>query len=115
MMPEAGVPQSTRTWRPATAGILSIVAGAITMLMGAVIGLVGQVIAALAGYTLVGAWAAASPFLVLGAVSIAGGVFALRRRAWGMALAGAISALFPFVVPGVLSIVFVALAKEEFS
>ena len=47
---------------------------------------------------------------------IVGGIFALRRRVWGLALAGAICA---FLVPagfilGILAIIFVAMGKREF-
>jgi hypothetical protein len=74
------------------------------------------------------------PLLVLGVVGIAGGVWAIRRRVFGLSLAGAICALpsVIFAVPlgwaigvginaaltslilGILAIVFVALGKREF-
>jgi hypothetical protein len=54
--------------------------------------------------------------IVIGIVYVICGVFALRRRLWGLSLAGAILALFPphVIVLGILSIVFLALSKGEF-
>jgi len=69
-------------------------------------------------------WQFGPLFIVLGLIAIVGGIFALRRRVWGLALAGAICALFPFhpygsliwtPVIGILAILFVALSKNEFS
>jgi len=54
--------------------------------------------------------------LIVGIVAIVGGIFAIRRRLWGLALAGAICALFPphIAVLGILAIIFVSLARGEF-
>jgi len=43
-----------------------------------------------------------------------GGVFALRRRFWGLALAGSICALSGATVLGILAIVFVVMGRSEF-
>jgi hypothetical protein len=105
-----------RTWRPTTAGILTIVAGVLNLIVGIIVVSIGAAVVAplcgLWGFTAVGA-----PIIVLGIISIVGGIFALRRRVWGMALAGAICALFPppIAVLGILAIVFVALSQEEFA
>ena len=58
----------------------------------------------------------AAVLIVLGIVSLVGGIFAIQRRIWGMALAGAICALFPppVIALGILAIVFVAMGKGEF-
>jgi len=53
---------------------------------------------------------------ILGAVAIAGGIYALKRRVWGLAFAGAICAFLippPFVL-GILAIIFVVMGKGEF-
>jgi len=59
----------------------------------------------------------ATPMLLLGAMAIIGGTYAIRRRLWPLALAGAICALFPPQVGilGILAIVFVVLGKDEFN
>jgi len=104
-----------KTWKPTTAGILTIVAGVLNLIAGIVMAALGETIGLLAGIWGLGA-AIGAPLIVLGLVAIAGGVFALRRRIWGLALAGAICALFPppVIVLGILSIIFVAMGRKEF-
>ena len=102
-----------KTWKPATSGILSIISGALGILFGSVI--FARAENALretrqAGLHLVGLF-----LFVMGAMAIAGGIFALLRKAWGLALAGAICAIFsPGWALGILSTIFVSLAKGEF-
>ena len=104
-----------RTWKPTTAGILSIVAGAIGLIVGIVVASVGEMVGALTGF--LGLGAVGAPLIVFGIVAIVGGIFALRRRIWGLALAGAICALVPppIAVLGILAIIFIALSKREFA
>ncbi len=108
-----------KTWKPTTAGVLSIVAGAIDVIIGAVILIAGGI--ALQFLELTGMeWAmglimAIGPiWIVLGIVAIVGGVYALKRRLWGLALAGAICAVSGFWLLGILAIIFVAMGKGEF-
>ena len=109
-----------KTWKPTTAGILSIVAGAFSTIGGillAIIGAIGGGILGVLGLPCIGGLVAgvlAVP-LILGIVAIVGGIYALKRRVWGLALAGAICSLFgPWFVLGVLAIIFVAMGKGEF-
>lgn len=51
--------------------------------------------------------------VVLGIIAILGGIWALRRRSFGLSLAGAICVL-PLGILGILAIVCIALAKREF-
>jgi len=51
--------------------------------------------------------------LALGAIGIAGGVSALRRKSFGLSLAGAICIL-PIVILGILAVIFVSVSKKEF-
>jgi hypothetical protein len=115
-----------RTWKPITAGVLSIVSGALCLALGLLLLLLGG--------TLSGVLAAiglpsvlslipvpilgivAVPLLLLGVGAVVGGSYAVRRRMWPLALAGAICALFPpqLTILGVLAIVFVVLGKDEF-
>ena len=53
-------------------------------------------------------------FLAVGALGIAGGICAVRRRRWGLALAGAIAVVLPASELGIAALVLVALAKDEF-
>jgi hypothetical protein len=52
--------------------------------------------------------------LALGAVSIVGGIFALKRRRWGWALAGSICACLSFIYCGIPAIIFICLGRDEF-
>ncbi len=53
--------------------------------------------------------------LILGALAIVGGIFALRRNIWGLALAGAIAGTLVFFPCGIVAIIFMALGKAEFN
>lgn len=109
-----------KTWKPTTAGILSIIAGAMGLIVGTVIALLGGAFAWLLGLVpMVPDLLTLSfiPLIILGIVAIVGGIYALRRRVWGLALAGAICAFLippPITVLGILAIIFVAMGKGEF-
>lgn len=96
-------------------GILTIISGSI-MVVGGILAsgvpwaLIPEISAALAeAPTGVG-----GGFIAIGVVALVGGVYALRRRIWGLALAGAICAAFPAMPLGVLAIIFISIAKREF-
>jgi len=119
-----------KTWKPTTAGILTIIAGcggigagAVVALLGGLMGLggtiagglgepaIGLLLGGLAGIIgIIGAG-----LIGLGVVAIIGGVFALRRRRWGLALAGAICATACMTSLGILAIIFVSLGRREFA
>jgi hypothetical protein len=110
------------TWKPTTAGILTIVAGAINVITGIVV-LVWRRFGMMGGWYGFGGHmgfgitrGTGAVLIVIGIISVIGGAFALRRRLWGLSLAGAILALFPprVIVLGILSIIFLALSKGEF-
>ena len=105
-----------KTWKPTTAGILSIVAGAGQVIGGISFGVIGGSIARLSAIPGVGSifHAIAIPIIILGIVAIVGGVYALRRRIWGLALAGSICALIGPWLLGIPAIIFVAMGKNEF-
>jgi hypothetical protein len=98
-----------KTWKPTAAGILSIISGAF-----------------MAWYH----WGPHTPVetiplgIALGLIAIAGGIFAIRRKVWGLALAGAICAIVPAhpwgdltwtPVLGILAALLVVGSKNEFS
>ena len=109
-----------KTWKPTTAGILAIVAG--------VLGAVGGIIVAVVGGTIGKLWlgpmaipniatilgAIAIPLIIIGIVAIVGGVYALKRRIWGLALAGSICSLICVWFLGIPAIIFTAMGKNEF-
>ena len=55
--------------------------------------------------------------ITFGVIALIGGIYAIKRRRWGLALAGAILS-FPFLplggILGLLAIIFVSRGKEEF-
>ena len=119
-----------KTWKPTTAGILTIIAGSGGIAAGAVITLLGGIMgltSAIAGTFVEPALVATLSRLAgiigmigggligLGIVAIVGGVFALRRKLWGLALAGAICAIPCSGTLGMLSVIFVSLGKKEFA
>jgi hypothetical protein len=53
-------------------------------------------------------------FSLLGALGIIGGVYALKRKLWGLALAGAIAGSITFFPCGIVAIIFTSMAKPEF-
>jgi len=113
-----------KTWKPTTAGILTIIAGCLGLLiaLGLTVGLgiAGTLIGLIPG--LPGGWllvVIGVPGIILSIVAIVGGIYALRRRLWGLALAGAICGLLftlPFLgwILAILAIIFVSLGKGEF-
>jgi hypothetical protein len=52
--------------------------------------------------------------VLIGALAIVGGVFALRKKHWGWALAGAIGGTIVFLPCGIPAIIFIAQGKAEF-
>jgi len=105
-----------KTWKPTAAGILCIIAGAIGVLSIMILTLVGLVLGGPGAEFSIDA-----PIIkiwILGGIAtiiaIVGGIYALRRRVWGLALAGSICALVGFGIPGILAIIFVILGKGEF-
>ncbi len=102
------------TWKPTVAGVLAIAAGALNTLVGLAVSLFMPI--AMPFYT---AFTTIGILLLLilgtGIVAIIGGIQCLKRRRWGLALAAAICAMMPpATLLGIMSIVFVALARDEF-
>jgi hypothetical protein len=53
--------------------------------------------------------------LIFSIVAIIGGVYAIKKRLWGMALAGAICGLLTFWPTGIAAIILISLGKNEFN
>jgi hypothetical protein len=94
---------------PIAAGILSIIPG-MAYFVGGIMGFIGS-------GDLKNAQAGAL-YLVMGSTSLVGGIFALKRRIWGLALAGVICTIVtpPFysTMLGIPATIFVAMSKKEF-
>jgi len=117
------------TWKPTTAGVLTIIAGGLGIGAGALItllaiplGLGGALAGALKEAAIGGMMVGlariigiiGSGMIGLGVVAIVGGIYAIKRRLWGFALAGAILATICSTPLGVLAIIFVTMSKKEF-
>ena len=101
-----------RTWKPITAGILSIIAGLIGIGGGSIVALMGDFVSDSGG--ILGFEPFGVPTIILGVVAVVGGIFALRRKVWAMAVTAAIFAIPCMPVLGILAIIFIALADREF-
>jgi len=53
--------------------------------------------------------------LVFSVVAIIGGVYAIKKKLWGMALAGAICGLLSFWPTGIAAIILISIGKNEFN
>ena len=106
-----------KTWKPPTAGILSIIAGVFGLIGAIVVGLIGGTIGGLELIPGVGMLLAAIeiPLIIIAIIAIVGGIYALKRRIWGLALAGTICSLLCIWLLGIPAIIFVILGKSEFS
>jgi len=102
-----------RTWRGTWGGILTIVGGCIGIGIGALVATIGEVAGALAGLAWFGAIGA--PLIAIGVVALIGGIYTLRRRAWGFALTSAILAIICGGIFGILATIFVAMGRREFA
>jgi hypothetical protein len=115
-----------KTWKPTTAGVLSIVAGGLTLFaLLALLAFFPATAVSSHMHPYMPAWPIgvanmmilmAFPLALCPTVAIAGGIFALKRRLWGLALAGAICAVFsPAGILGILAVIFVAMGRSEFA
>jgi len=89
------------TWKPTAAGTLTISAGVLGLIVGIV--LIGRSPLFMVGLVAI----------MIAIVAVAGGLCALKRRAWGLALAGSICSVFCWL--GIPAIILIALSKQEFS
>lgn len=128
--PEPPKQQAVQTWRPTTAGILNIVAGAGGVIGGIVLIFYGVLLNWMGGTYDGGTpyWGEATTqfmlalfailgvvVLIMGILTIIGGVYTLKRKKWGFGLASSIMAILLSVVLGILSTIFIAQSKNEFT
>jgi hypothetical protein len=114
---------SKETWMPTTAGILDIIAGSFGLIGGVILLILGAVGSSVMPYLVPQVPTAvavaiftsiAVPLIIIAILAIIGGIYALRRKVWGLALAGSIAAFFPSWILGLTSVVLTALSKKEF-
>jgi len=115
-----------KTWMPTATGILNIVAGSFRLILFLLVALVFAVFAIFThgdmtcfqqfpiAITASVVITLAIFSFIISILSIVGGIYALRRKSWGMALAGSIAAFLCSFPLGVAAIIFTALSKSEF-
>ena len=119
-----------KTWKPTTTGILNIVSGASNLIGGVVVAFLGLASAkyissyvteslelevALTQSTVVTVIVLLALLIIFhGIVSVLGGFYALKRRAWWIALTGSIFTFLANPLLGIPAIVFIALSRREF-
>ena len=107
-----------RTPMPLIAGILSIIAGGLKLFV--VLGIIAFGFFAISPpeITEIGPLTLflilVIPLGTLVTLAIAGGIFAIQRKRFGLALTGAIAALLPFSLLGLASIILLAISRDEF-
>lgn len=52
--------------------------------------------------------------LIFGVLALVGGIYAVKKKHWGLALAGAIGGVLSFFPVGIVAVIFTALGKPEF-
>jgi len=114
----AGKAEAGGAWMPLTAGILDLVAGVPTLIIGILVaagfgGLGRFSVSDIAGVGII-MGVIGVPLIIFAIIAIVGGVFAIRRRMWGLALAGSIFALFCAWILGIPAIVFTVMGKKHF-
>jgi hypothetical protein len=111
-------------WMPTAAGVLNIVVGSLSLVAGTIVALLAEVFFS-ASYdyfsgqdvTAMFVWLVLFlPLIIVSLLALIGGIFALKKKAWGLALAGSIGSLLTlWAWPlGIASIVFISLSKSEF-
>ena len=116
-----------QTWMPVTAGVLSITSGTMGLITLTFLITFGATFGAdIARDVLksVGFWQSGIPLTIIGlisiplivinAIAILGGIYAIQRKNWGLALAGTICAIIPAQVLGIVATIFTILSKKEF-
>jgi peptidoglycan biosynthesis protein MviN/MurJ (putative lipid II flippase) len=111
-------------WMPNVAGVLNIISGILSLLGSIFAGVLailffgpsydsasGQQVSAVITFLVL-----FLPFFVFSILAITGGVFALRKRVWGLALAGSICSILTIWswFMGITSVVLISLSKSEF-
>ena len=116
--PSESTRMNERTWRPKTAGILSIIAGLTALISSPLLIAYGS-IATLGiisgdwwGFFLLQVGFLLIPTSI---IAIVGGIFSIRRRKWWMALTGSIAAIICFLFLGIPAVIFVTQSKREFA
>lgn len=113
-----------KSWMPTTAGVLCIISAAIRLLIVLVLIIAMIITGDFLIFTGLGFWFPLNvmavlwiitvPLAITGVMALAGGIFALQRKRWGLALAGSIAAFLPFGILGLVATIFTSLSRDDF-
>ena len=121
-----------RTSKPTIAGVINIISGVFFLMGGiTIINLTGQPVTESAysyvKYSMELSGTPGTPtittiiamitsaLIILGMLSLLGGIYSINRNVWGLALAGSIATFISTVALGVPTIVLTAISRKEFS
>ena len=114
-----------QTWMPTTIGVLNILAGVFNL-----IGILGLLIAIYvipaepgywhnyyrADYFVINILIGCAIYLaVTGVLAVIGGIYALKRRHFGLVIAGCIASIISEIVLGITSTVLAILSRKEYT
>ncbi len=104
-----------KSWKATIGGLLAIITGYLNILAG-ILAIIGYNTGFLTVFSVGVGTGLGILLLALGIVAVIGGVYAIRRRGWGMALTGSIVSLAPTpaILPGIFSLIFTTLGRPEF-
>ncbi len=109
-----------KSWMPKTAGILDIVAGGLSIIGVILLYLGVTILRSVLPFKEIPEWLPViimligAPRLLIDILAVVGGIYCLKRKAWGLALAGSIAAVFSRFVLGAVALVFVIWGKDQF-
>jgi hypothetical protein len=52
--------------------------------------------------------------IIVSVLAIVGGIYGIKKKAWGLALAGSIAGVLTFFPCGIVAVIFTAMGKPEF-
>ena len=121
-----------RTCKPTIAGVINIISGVFFLMGGiTIISLIGQPVAESAyGYVIYSMELSGTPgtptistiiimissaLIMLGMLSLLGGIYSMNRNVWGLAMAGSVATFVSTLLLGVPTIILTAISRKEFS
>ncbi len=120
-MPPPAPPEKDKSWMPVVGGILILIGGLFEILWGAaLIWSVGALDSLMAfdieGMEMIEDWLniCGAFFIIFGLIGLLGGIFAVMRKAFGLAIVGGVFALPGWFIPALIGLILVAVSKKEF-
>jgi hypothetical protein len=112
-----------KTWMPTAVGIMNLICGGFAILASSILAVIGTISGIILNYVkldfppaiVAGLFSIlAIALAIVGILAIIGGIYALKRKNWGMVLTGSIAMILPCRLFSIAAIVLAVLAKGEF-